>query len=49
MKGSNVYWCFDNYLFSLPDFIEDSQDPFDKDVFWTEEDPHNLNNQMEAL
>jgi hypothetical protein len=24
MKGSDVDWFFDNYLFPLPDFIEDS-------------------------
>lgn len=48
MKGSDVDWFFDNYLFPLPDFIEDSQDLYDNNVSQTEEELHNLDNQMEA-
>jgi len=32
MKGSDVDWCFENYLLPLPDFIEDSYDLYYNNV-----------------
>jgi hypothetical protein len=47
LKGSDVDRCFDLYLFPLPDFPEDSQDPYDydSDISWTEEEWHNIQNR----